>query len=178
MKNNYIDKDTIKQYGSSLSGRKDNFDDDIEVRKFINFAKNYYSNKYVFVDKPYGKYGVDIGIRLDDKIVHTFDVERWNSWDKDWPHYYKYISFLGRKEKFLNVPNNFTMVWFNNSLNKMIVVSKKNLLGVPTVSKQFSSNKKVDRVKKVPFNMGHLIGSNLTEQEKRLFLNHEETDLL
>jgi hypothetical protein len=171
----YISKQDINSLGV-FSDRKDNFDDDMEISAFIKFAKKFYKENYEIRSKPFGDYGVDIGISKDGTIVSTVDVERWKSWDEDWPPQYKYISFLGRKEKFLKREGDFAMIYFNKSLDKLLVVTKKDIIKYPTQEKYFSRFKKYDLIRQIPFDCGRLYGKNLTDTEKQIFKNHFEGD--
>lgn len=176
--NSYITKITKVDINSlgAFPDRKNNYDDDMEISKFIQFAKNFYNEEYEFRAKPFGDYDVDIGIYKQDSLVSTVDVERWSVWDVEWPPQYKYISFLGRKEKFLKRPQDFAMVYFNKSLDKILTVTKKDILKYPTEKKFFAKFKKYDFIKQIPFDCGRLYGKNLTETEKQLFKNYFKGD--
>ena len=171
----YISKEDKNSFGI-FSDRKDNYDDSLEISKFIRFAKNFYDETYEFRVKPFGEYGVDVGIYKDQELLSTVDVERWKQWDSDWPSNYKYISFLGRKEKFLIGSKDFAMVYFNKSLDKILVVSKKDILEYPTEKKFFSRYKKYDFVRQISFDCGRLYGKNLSSTEKNIFKNYYEGD--
>lgn len=167
----YITKEDKNSFGV-FSDRNDNYDDNREILKFIKFAKQFYNDDYQFVSKPFGEYDVDIGIFKEKNLVSTIDVERWRVWDNDWPTQYKYISFLGRKEKFLKRKESFAMVYFNNSLNKLLVINKEDIIKYPTEKKYFSRFKKYDLIRQIPFDCGRLYGKNLTETEKQIFKNY------
>jgi hypothetical protein len=167
----YITKEDKNSFGN-FSDRKHNYDDDMEISKFIQFAKNFYNEEYEFRAKPFGDYDVDIGLYKQGRLVSTVDVERWSQWDEEWPPQYKYISFLGRKEKFLKRPQDFAMVYFNKSLNKILTVTKKDILKYPTEKKFFARFKKYDLIRQIPFDSGRLYGKNLTDKEKQLFQNY------
>ena len=173
----YITKEDKNSFGM-FSDRKNNYDDDMEISKFIKFAKSFYEESTKFFIKPFGDYGVDVGISKDGTIVSTVDVERWSIWDADWPPQYKYISFLGRKEKFLKRKQDFAMIYFNKSLDKLLVVTKKDIVKYPTQEKYFSRFKKYDLIRQIPFDCGRLYGKNLTDTEKQIFKNHFEGDYL
>jgi hypothetical protein len=173
----YITKKDINSLGV-FSDRKDNFDDDMEISAFIKFAKKFYKENYEIRSKPFGDYNVDIGIYRDNVLISTVDVERWRHWDEDWPNNYRYISFLGRKEKFLKRPEDFAMVYFNKSLDKLLVSTKKDIIKYPTQEKYFSRLKKSDLIRQIPFDCGRLYGKNLTDMEKQIFKNHYEGDYL
>jgi hypothetical protein len=173
----YITKKDINSLGV-FPDRKDNFDDDMEISEFIKFAKKFYKDNYEIKPKPFGNYDVDIGIYKENVLVSTVDVERWSQWDEEWPSQYKYISFLSRKEKFLKRPQDFAMVYFNNSLNKILTVTKKDILKYPTEKKFFARFNKYDLIRQIPFDFGRLYGKNLTDKEKQLFKNYREGDYL
>ena len=161
-----------------FSDRKNNYDDDKETLKFIKFAKTFYEESTKFIVRPFGDYDVDVGIFKEETLVSTVDVERWSVWDRDWPPHYKYISFLGRKEKLLERNENFAMVYFNKSLDKLLVVAKKDIIKYPTQKKYFSRFKKYDLIRQIPFDCGRLYGKNLTDTEKKNFKNHFDGDYL
>lgn len=167
----YITKEDKNSFGM-FSDRENNYDDEMEISKFTEFAKNFYDKTYEIIPKPFGDYGVDIGISKDGNLISTVDVERWSVWDNDWPPQYKYISFLGRKEKFLKRQGDFAMVYFNKSLDKLLVVTKKDIIKYPTQEKYFVRFKKYDLIRQIPFDCGRLYGKNLTNTEKTLFKNH------
>ena len=174
---NYITKEDKNSFGV-FSDRQNSFDDENEVAKFITFVKKFYnSSEYKFKSKPFGKYGVDVGIYKNEELISTVDVERWREWKSDWPPQYKYISFLGRKEKFLKLPVDFSMVYFNQSLNKILVVSKKDIIKYPTQKKFFQRFQKYDLIRQIPFDCGRLYGLNLTENEKNKFKNHFDYEI-
>ena len=173
----YITKEDKNSFGNFFD-RKNNYDDGLEISKFTGFAKNFYNEEYEFRAKPFGDYDVDIGIYKQDTLVSTVDVERWSQWDEEWPSQYKYISFLGRKEKFLKRPQDFAMVYFNKSLTKLLVVTKKDIVKYPTQEKFFSRFKKSDLVRQIPFDCGRIYGKDLTNTEKQIFKNYREGDYL
>ena len=173
----YITKEDKNSFGI-FSDRKDNYDDSLEISKFIEFAKKFYDQTYEFREKPFGDYDVDLGIYKSGKLISTVDVERWKQWDSDWPSNYKYISFLGRKEKFLGRSKDFAMVYFNKSLEKILVVSKKDILKYPTEKKFFTKYKKYDLVRQISFDCGRLYGKQLTDMEKQTFKNHFEGEYI
>jgi len=166
----FINKTDIKKFGT-FTDRKNSFDDDLDIETFIKFLKIAYDDQNAeFVSKPFGIYNVDIGVYVDGKLKLTVDVERWKSWDSEWPSYYSHVSFLGRKEKFLTRKENFCMVYFNNTRDKFICVDKKDILKYPTVNRNVKG--KLDRVKIVSFDDARLYGADLTEREKTLFKKH------
>jgi hypothetical protein len=173
----YLTKEDKNSFGV-FPDRKNSFDDENEIEKFIIFAKKFYkSSEYELKPKPFGPYGVDIGIYKNGELISTVDVERWREWKSDWPPHYKYISFLGRKEKFLNLPGDFVMAYFNESLDKILVVSKKDIIKYPTQKKFFQRFQKYDLIRQIPFDCGRLYGSNLTENEKNKFKNNSDYEI-
>jgi hypothetical protein len=173
---NYITKSDINQFGS-YTDRKNNFDDDQEINVMINFLKGVYENdpSITYKPKPDGDYGVDLGVYWGSKLATTVDVERWSAWNDDWPAFYKHVSFLGRKEKFLKKGVGFLMAYFNFDLTKVIVVDKQTILQYPTIDRHTKG--KIDRIKKIDFDGARLYGSNLTEREKSLFKKHYYCEL-
>jgi len=176
-----ITKDTIKDYGS-FCDRKDSFDDNQESIIFIKFLKNQYGDKFNIIDKPFGKYGVDIGVFnknseiTEDSIKVAFDLERCKSWGNDWPAHWKCLSFLGRKNKYLMFPE-FGMVWFNCDLNKFAISWKENIQKYPLTNRNFKGKSYTDSVREVKFDDGKLFGSSFEKIEKENFKNRMEFNL-
>ena len=112
-----ITKDTILEYGT-FDDRTNSFDDNTESKVFVKFLQSKYSEEYKIVEKPFGKYGVDIGVYCGDELGCVFDLERCKTWKSDWPSNWRCLSFLDRKSKYLQYPE-FGMVWFNNDLSKL-----------------------------------------------------------
>jgi len=164
----------------SYTDRTNSYDDSEDIKLFFNMVKKDKSLKeYLssflpaepeFLRKhPNGDFGVDIGIMSKNKIVATIDVERWRPWKEDWPSYYKYIHFLGRKEKFLNeykVP--FFMAFMNYSMTKVLMISEQDIRKYPTKPKTFASGI-TDRVRELSMSDGHVFGENITKRERELF---------
>jgi len=165
---NRITKQDINKFGS-YNDRTNNFDDDADVNAFIDFLKLVYEDAE-FRPKPFGPYDVDLGVYIDDKLILIIDVERWSAWKDTWPSYYSHVSFLGRKEKFLNKPYQFCMVYFNFDRTKFICINKEDIVKYPTVDRNVKG--KMDRVKKLSFDVARLYGSHLTNIERGLFKNH------
>lgn len=164
---NYITKQDINKFGS-YSDRKNNFDDDQDVSVMVEFLSTMYRDKNIsFKEKPFGIYDVDLGVYIDDKLSITVDVERWSAWTDDWPSYYRHVSFLGRKEKFLNRSTNFLMAYLNFDRTKVLCVDKKSIMKYPTIERHTKG--KLDLIKQVGFHEARLYGPNLTDREKTLF---------
>lgn len=173
----------ISQWGS-YSDRKDSFDDTSDLIVFAQMCiDNPNLNKFIksrvlnthsghkIKSKPFGDMGVDLGIYDGSGLlVATLDVERWSAWDQEWPSYYKWIHFLGRKDKFLNqyaVP--FFMAYLNYSKNKVIVLDQGTLSKYETRSKYFQGKGMWDDVKEIPISEGNLFGKGFTMREMSLF---------
>ena len=163
---NLITSNDIRNFGS-YSDRKNCFDDNMELDVAVKFINNYCDDNDVIKKKPYGRYGVDIGV-FDgaNNLKYAVDVERWSKWNDDWPQNYKHLSFLGRKDKFLN-HGQFAMMFFNYDLTKLIRIIKNDIIKVSR-EKRFTQGK-FDIVRKVPFKYGKLYGTNLTEREMSIF---------
>jgi len=168
-----ITKTDIRNFGS-YSDREDSFDDGKEISIISEFLKSHSETSDRIIEKPYGKYGVDLGV-FDEmvKLKYAVDVERWSQWNTDWPSNYRYISFLQRKEKFLK-HNQFVMIFFNYSLTKFIRIRKDDILKYPPVDRYTKG--KIDSVRKIPFECGKLYGTGFTEREKSIF-EYEVCDL-
>jgi hypothetical protein len=170
----WVNREDIKAYGS-YEDRLDSFDDEEDVKIFIHFLKKVYSTEYTFKSKPFGKYGVDLGVYKNDKFVLAIDIERWSKWGEEWPTNYKYVSFLSRKLKFVYKHKKFVMVFFNFDRTKFICVNKEEIMKYPS-GRRYTQGK-MDSVIKIPFNDTRMYGSNLTDKEKLLFKNHKILDV-
>ena len=173
----FINSNDINLFGGQFKNRNNSYDDKNEVSKFIKFAETCNDN-YFFRPKPFGKYGVDVGMYTkENELIAIVDIERWRAWNEEWPNYYRYLSFVERKEKYLRHKQDFALAVFNASLTKLVMVTKENILLYPPVAKYFKNHGKYDYVRQIPFEFGKLYGANLTDKEKRLFKNHYEREL-
>ena len=166
-----VTKNTILEYGT-FDDRVNSFDDNTESKVFVKFLKSKYSEEHQIVEKPFGKYGVDIGVYSDNELACAFDLERCKTWKEDWPSNWRCLSFLDRKSKYLQYPQ-FGMVWFNNDLSKFAIAWKKDILKFP-VSDRNLPNGQVDRVRKVDFDCGKLYGHSFNSNEIQKFKHTEE----
>jgi hypothetical protein len=170
----------------SYTDRKDSYDDDADITAFIQLCKkdsnlHQYLSTYLpkkslrFKPKMNGIYGVDLSIITEDgKVCATIDIERWSQWNEDWPSYYRYIHFLGRKEKFLNQYNvPFFMAFMNYSRTKVLMISEQDIRKYPTIDKYFKHKRVTDRVKELPMSDGYVYGKGITNREKELFHCHQ-----
>jgi len=177
----YVKKEDISNW-ANYNDRKSNYDDSRDIDNLIVMMRdNSDLNEYVksflpkvemnLVSKPFGDYGVDIGIRnlKTGSIIGTLDVERWSVWKEDWPVFYNHIHFLGRKDKFLNQGIPFFMCYFNFNMSKVLVVSENTIEKFPTIRKTFKTKNVDDRVKEIPLSEGHIFGKNVTSRERKLF---------
>ena len=170
----WIDRKDINQFGS-YEDRKDSYDDDKDVDAFISFLKLVYSEEYTFKPKPFGPYGVDLGVYKNNKFVLAVDIERWSKWNEDWPSNYRYVSFLSRKLKFVHKHKNFVMVFFNYNRTKFICVNRDDIMKYPSGGRYTQG--KMDSVIKIPFDDARIYGHELTEREKFLFKNHKVCEI-
>ena len=172
--NEYIDSSDITTFSTDFKDRKDRWDDNSDIERFIEFLKIMYRDRenVEYVPHPFGQYDVDLGVRIEGKWAIVFDLERMGPWDEEWPDYYSHVSFLDRKTKYINRPENFCMVWCNKSRNKFITVDQEQLKRYRTVSRNVQG--KNDRVKIISFASARLygFGTDLTKREKRIFKNH------
>lgn len=168
---------THKSTWGNYKDRTNSYDDKQDLKIFASIVSNTPSLKeYLPTDNaanfrlhPHGQYGVDMAL-IDDKNneLATFDIERWSEWKDDWPPFYRYIHFLGRKEKFLS--DNFYMVYMNYNRTKVIIVDNKTIMMYPTINKQFKYKNVMDRVRELPMNVGRVFGVGITDREKELFI--------
>jgi hypothetical protein len=171
----FLSKEEIGQLGS-FKDRQDSYDDSNELKVFCNFLKQNFSDNYKIIQKPYGPYGVDIGVFSDKDIVCAFDLERCKTWKHDWPINWKCLSFLSRKDKYLKFPQ-FGMVWFNNSLTKFVIAWKKDILKYPVEKRYVEGKQDPKGVRKVDFDNGKLYGSSFNLIEMERFRNRIEYEL-
>jgi hypothetical protein len=171
----YLSRQEIGELGS-FADRKNSYDDDNELEIFCRFLKTNFLEKYQIVQKPYGPYGVDIGIFFDNDLVCAFDLERCKTWKNDWPSNWRCLSFLSRKDEHLKFPQ-FGMVWFNNSLTKFAIAWKKDILKYPVEKRYVNGKEDPKGVRKVNFNHGKLYGSSFNLIETERFKNRVEYEL-
>ena len=163
---NLIDSQDIKKFGS-YEDRENCFDDKKEILVTCNFLKGKCDSYHKVKEKPFGIYGVDLGVfDSQNKLKFAVDVERWSLWKEDWPENYKYLSFLNRKEKFLN-HDNFVMIYFNYNLTKFVRIKKSDILKFSPV-KRYTQGK-YDFIRKIPFECGKMYGTGFGEREKSIF---------
>ena len=171
-----INADDIATFGSAFPDRKTSYHDDTDIDIFIRFLDKIHNGEKTFKPKPHGIYGIDLGMFDSDKNLEIgFDIERWTSWNTEWPKNYRYVSFLSRKDKFLNQDYDFGMVHFNYDRTKFLITTKTNILKFPPMDRHTKG--KSDRVRKVEFGCAMLVGTNLTDRERTLFSNHHETTI-
>ena len=190
----------INEWGSSFDDRKDSYDDSSDIQIFTQMVNHHHrdekdlmvqsppllrtyfqkelnlclgeENSFRLQEKPNGPFGVDMSIEVNQQMVATLDLERSGPWDTEWPSYYRCISFLSRKEKFLNQYKDlpFFMVYLNKSRNKVLIVNKKDILKFPTIGTRFKKGKGFGQGKKeIDYSCGNLFGSNTTLLEEKIF---------
>ena len=189
-----VTKKDIGQWGNQFHNRKNAFDDNEDIDAFIDHTKKdpklrQYLLKYIpdgitdpkWKYHPDGKYKIDLAI-VDNKTGKKhllIDLERWKQWDDEWPHNYKYISFLARKDHFLEEPIPFLMVYASNSLNKFLIVDKESIKKYEIVKKRFKNwDNKTDKVRQLKFSEGNLFGTNLTDIERKHFVKDSTSNLV
>ena len=170
----YLSKQEIGELGSFID-RKSSYDDNAELEIFCKFLKTNFSDEYKIIQKPYGPYGVDIGIFSDNQIVCAFDLERCKTWKDDWPSNWRCLSFLSRKDKHLKFPQ-FGMVWFNNSLTKFAIAWKKDILKYQVEKRYVNGKEDPKGVRKINFDDGKLYGSSFNSIEIDRFKNRVECE--
>jgi hypothetical protein len=155
-----------KSEWGNYSDRINSFDDEKDIEAFISLTRKNEDLRFFIRNKLgkglmsfrphfYGKYGPDLTI-VDEfqKPVADLDVERWSQWGETWPEYYKYIHFLGRKDKYLNEDRPFFMVYLNYPRTKCLVVEKETILKYPTILKKFKKKNVLDKVKEISLSEG------------------------
>ena len=175
-----VTKEHRTKWGS-YNDRKNSFDDKKDIETFFNMIQKDESlKKYItsFLPEtpdhlrkhPNGKYGVDIGIVCKNNIIGTIDIERWKSWNPEWPDYYKHIHFLARKEKFLKQSNKpFFMANMNFDRTKVLMISRNDIEKYPTIEKYFHHKGVSDIVRELKISDGVLFGEGITEKERSIF---------
>jgi len=165
----HIDRTTIQTYANAID-RVDHYDDSRELRAFASFLRRQYDPQtYRVVEKPDGAYGVDLGIVTHTGVrVGAFDLERCLSWRDDWPAHWQSLSFLARKDRYLREAQ-FGMVWFNASITTCVVAWKEDILAAPIQTRTFAGQSYTDRVRRVPFAAGTLIGDTFASGEHARF---------
>jgi hypothetical protein len=173
----------MKNKWGSYSDRDNSFDDDADYDYFIHHTKTNkelqkYLLQYIPKDmdckwkfKPDGDYGIDLAL-IDShtsKKLLCIDLERWSAWKNEWPSYYRYLHFLGRKDHFLENDEQFLMVFFEYNRNKLIIIDKHTIKRYNTINKWFKAKDCYDWVKEMKMSDGHIFGTNITDVEKRNF---------
>lgn len=144
--------------------RADHYDDTRELRQFLPYLHLRVPDASLVV-KPAGPYGVDLGVAAPDGTwVAFFELERCRSWDDDWPAHWQSLSFLQRKDRYLSLPE-FHMVWFNRAVTKCVIARGDDIAAcVPSV-RTFAGQSQTDRVRRVPFDCGVLVGTDFQPRE-------------
>ena len=168
----YLSKQEIGELGS-FKDRKNSYDDDNELKIFCKLLKTNFLEEYKIIQKPYGPYGVDIGVFSDNEIICAFDLERCKTWKDDWPSNWRCLSFLSRKDKHLKFPQ-FGMVWFNNSLTKFAIAWKKDIIKYPVEKRYVNGKEDPKGVRKIDFDCGKLYGTFFNSIEIERFKNRVE----
>ena len=164
-----IKSTTIIKYATA-EDRIDQFDDSRELRVFKAFLEHWYDPKtYRVVEKPDGPYGVDLAlVTTQGDLACAFDLERCLSWRDDWPSHWRSLSFLARKNHYLDFAQ-FGMVWFNAFLTTCVIAWKDDILLAPVETRRFAKQSYTDRVRLVPFEAGRLIGHQFAPGEMQRF---------
>ncbi len=177
-----VSKTQIGRWGS-YADRADSFDDVEDIHVFIHMCSSNLDLRNYIIDKlnlstptetnfrkhPDGQFDVDLGIvdKSGNRLLNI-DIERWSVWAEDWPAHYKCISFLGRKDKFLNRGVPFLMCYFNHDRSKVLIAEESDILKTPSLDKEFKGKGVIDKIRSLPFSVGRIFG-DVTEREKRLF---------
>jgi hypothetical protein len=185
--NNRVNSSQIKQWGS-FSDRKDSFDDKDDLVCFIGesqendkldkFLKRQMTgvdwNDLVWKKHPFGVIDIDLAVwnKKTNEPEMVFDLERWSAWNPDWPAYYKHISFLERKSKYLNrfdVP--FFMVYSNNVRTKFLMVEDIIIERYNPMTSTFRVKNVQDRIRKINLDKGRLFCDNdiISDLERKYF---------
>ena len=177
--------DQINEWGS-YEDRKDSYDDDSDLNIFAEMVRTngrlrsyikqhtglcQFTGRAALKTKPNGPYGVDMGVYDEEKNhIANLDVERWDKWDEDWPAFYKHISFLTRKLKFVEEDKQFFMAYLNRSRNKVLMITKESFPFTLNRTVYFKNGFKENK-KEIPFDYGTIFasGENITDKEKELF---------
>jgi len=173
-----VTKKHRSQWGS-YKDRKNSFDDSKDIYRFAELVNQYssvrnYIRSYIgggdcgWVEKPDGDYGVDLALYRNGVRSANFDIERWSQWKSEWPHYYNYLQFLGRKEKFLGKEVPFFMCFMNFNRDRFALVDEKTIRSYPTIEKEFVHKNVKDRVKEISMSDGYIFG-NYSDHESELF---------
>jgi|TARA_R110000823_G_C15629103_1_gene468485 hypothetical protein len=177
-----VTKEDKAKWGN-YSDRKDSFDDDADYEHFIQHTRTnkkfqQFLLKHIpkgvdckWKSKPDGPYGIDLAlvdIHTGKKLL-CIDLERWSAWKNEWPSYYRYLHFLGRKDHFLEEDEPFLMVFFEYNRNKFIVCEKETIKQYTTFNKHFKAKDKRDDVKQMKMSDGYIFGNNITSIERNNF---------
>jgi hypothetical protein len=183
-------KQMIGKWARQFPERLNEYDDEGDFHAFFeliltNEKLRHYMLRYMpripdgkWEFKPNGEYGIDFALVDSAGKKHLLiDLERWNKWEDDWPENYKYISFLGRKDHFLEEPEPFLMVFLERNRNKVLIVDKETIKKYTTREVNFSNWKVADNVKKIKLSDGHIFGTNITDNEREKFAKDSTPNL-
>ena len=179
-----VTKEHKKKWGSQFSDRDNSFDDDEDIKFFIQHTTTDRGlqslilrnlperGNYEWVGKPDNKYGIDLALVDKDtrEKILLVDLERWGEWGSaknnyDWPYYYRFLHFLGRKDHFLDDKEPFMMIFLSRNRDKLIVVEQETIKKYRTISKYFKGKGVWDDVKEMRMSDGYIFGKNLTPRE-------------
>ena len=179
-----VTKQQKKEWGS-YDDRENSYDDISDFNHFIKHTKtNCELQKYLlqyipknirdnveWKFKPDGDYGIDLALINKDtnKKILCVDLERWSEWNGQWPYWYRFIHYLGRKDHFLKMQESFIIVFFEYNRNKLLICEKETIKKYTTFQKYFKVKKCHDMVKEMKMSDGYVFGNNLTDIEKRNF---------
>jgi len=184
-------KNKIRKFGEQFEDRSDSYDDTDDLYRLIGLTKTHDELRNRFRDshfpecdarssitwkiKPFGKYDVDLGIlnKETGKYLVLFDTERLSQWGADWPHYYKWLHFFGRKTKFLerrrDVP--FYICFLNNDRTKVLILEREIIEKYDPVGKYFKRQQMQENVREIPLSegIGNLYGKGFGELDLKHF---------
>ena len=181
-----VSKQMKNEFGSQFKDRQNSYDDEKEYNRFVKLCQtNVNLRKYIeqyipesvpksslwIRSKPDDDYGIDCALinkETNEKIINI-DFERWSKWKNDWPSHYRCLHFLGRKDHFLDEDIPFLVAYFNNNMDKFVMVDKDTIKKYPTFSKYFAHKKCHDNVKEMKLSDGWIYGDNITDREYELF---------
>ena len=158
-----------------MEDRKNQYDDSKEMKVFRNFCKKH---GLILVDHPKGQKDVDCAVYdKNGELQFYADLERSrkDKWNNDWPYYWSRVSFLQRKDRYIDKDDPFKMVWFNHQLTKIIVCKKEQILKYPIETFEYCG--KIDIRRSIPFDETTLFGTGFSDREKSLFKNRKEIKL-
>jgi hypothetical protein len=171
--NHYDRENFAGEKGYDDSAQRKSFLKMVSSCKILNqFLYEYFSlkndKKYEFIEDPFGKTKVDMGMVCigagnmnSDVLVGLVEVDYYSKWKDTWPSNYKYCNRLVRKEKYYKphpeLP--YINITFNVYGTDGILTTKEMHEKYPIVDQYISGVCKMDQLRRVSLNDAIKVGN-------------------